>query len=321
MDTEKKRRYVEENELAAEQVEGGSEQHLQSQQGNAAPAKSNSGTSKPQKFLPSLYAMIEAESEGDGSVVWDGHTETWPHDAFTVVNKAHFEAVVLPKYYKHSNFTSFVRQLNQYGFRKVSKDTLSWAEQNGNFRRGHPELLNNIVRTVKRRPRSSERSATNADSATNAATSQQSDQPLIEFGNFGAGSGTPNGPGPADTPANGTCDNQIESNATIRAQVDRLARDQGILIQELIRMRRHQRRAIEVVSELTSAVTHMKRQHEVRACAAFFGFPFLLDTTLTIRSIVDRRWTSSLDCACDTLGSSCTMPLRQCRVTVPATAS
>eukprot|EP01052_Picozoa_sp_SAG31_P035342 SAG31_NODE_4251_length_3417_cov_48.105787_4_plen_94_part_00 len=93
---------MEDGEPGAAPVEGASAQHLQSQRGTAEPAKStdSAAASKPQKFLPSLYAMVEAESEGDRSVVWGGHTETWPHDAFTVVNKAHFEAVVLPKYYR-----------------------------------------------------------------------------------------------------------------------------------------------------------------------------------------------------------------------------
>jgi hypothetical protein len=30
--------------------------------------------------------------------------------------------LLVDRYYKHSNFASFIRQLNLYGFRKISKD-------------------------------------------------------------------------------------------------------------------------------------------------------------------------------------------------------
>ena len=49
------------------------------------------------------------------------HVVSWgPHgDCFVVKDMNEFTKTILPRMFKHSNFASFVRQLNKYDFHKV----------------------------------------------------------------------------------------------------------------------------------------------------------------------------------------------------------
>ncbi|KAL0377714.1 UNVERIFIED_CONTAM: Heat shock factor protein HSF24 [Sesamum radiatum] len=94
--------------------------------------------SVPAPFLTKTYHLVD-DPKTDDVISWNDAGTT-----FVVWKTAEFAKDLLPNYFKHNNFSSFVRQLNTYGFRKTVPD--KWEFANENFKRGEKELLAQIRR-------------------------------------------------------------------------------------------------------------------------------------------------------------------------------
>ncbi|KAK9128769.1 hypothetical protein Syun_017566 [Stephania yunnanensis] len=94
--------------------------------------------SSPPPFLLKTYMLVDNPAT-DATISWNADGT-----AFVVWQPAEFSRDLLPTLFKHCNFSSFVRQLNTYGFRKAA--TSRWEFCNDMFRRGERELLSNIRR-------------------------------------------------------------------------------------------------------------------------------------------------------------------------------
>lgn len=91
-------------------------------------------------FLQKTYEILESPEHRE-YVSWDDAGER-----IIIKKVGEFSAIVLPRYFKHNNFQSFVRQLNMYNFHKVRHKS-DWREfQHPMFRRGQRHLLHTIKR-------------------------------------------------------------------------------------------------------------------------------------------------------------------------------
>ncbi|KAG8510919.1 Heat shock factor protein 2 [Galemys pyrenaicus] len=102
-------------------------------------------------FLSKLWTLVE-ETHTNEFITWSQNGQS-----FLVLDEQRFAKEILPKYFKHNNMASFVRQLNMYGFRKVVHIDSGIVKQERDgpvefqhpyFKQGQDDLLENIKRKV-----------------------------------------------------------------------------------------------------------------------------------------------------------------------------
>ena len=105
--------------------------------------KKTGGVTKP--FPEKLYEMLSIEScsQTDVTII-----VSWlPHGrAFIVRKPKQFTTLIMPKYFRQTKLTSFQRQLNLYGFRRITQGSDSGAYYHELFLRGRPQLCMRMVR-------------------------------------------------------------------------------------------------------------------------------------------------------------------------------
>jgi len=104
-------------------------------------------------FLKKTYKMIESSPPEIAAWTADG-------DMFVVKDPDEFAAQIIPQYFDHNKFSSFARQLNFYGFRKMQSKPIRNSDfdantakhvtfYNENFKRGRHDLLKKIQRSTR----------------------------------------------------------------------------------------------------------------------------------------------------------------------------
>jgi hypothetical protein len=94
-------------------------------------------------FPLKLHALLEeAEEKGFQDLIcWQSGGKS-----FQVLNYAHFEKIVMPKYFKQTKFKSFQRQLTLYGFQRIHHGPNKGGYAHACLIQGIPELCLLFIR-------------------------------------------------------------------------------------------------------------------------------------------------------------------------------
>ena len=101
---------------------------------------------KPSRFLSKLRELLSRPDDY-------GHCIRWVHDgqAIEILDEKEFANSVLLETFLYSNFNSFIRQLNVYGFRKTRRNLNERVYYHPQFIQHRPELAKMIKRKCRRK--------------------------------------------------------------------------------------------------------------------------------------------------------------------------
>mmetsp|Transcript_33737 Transcript_33737/g.48843 ORF Transcript_33737/g.48843 Transcript_33737/m.48843 type:complete len:601 (-) Transcript_33737:319-2121(-) len=103
--------------------------------------KKTGGVTQP--FPEKLMEMLDKEGGRNAHIVcWLPHGR-----AFIVRKPQEFTTVIMSRYFRQTKITSFQRQLNLYGFRRITQGADAGAYYHEMFLRGRPNLCTRMVRT------------------------------------------------------------------------------------------------------------------------------------------------------------------------------
>lgn len=120
------------------------------------------------EFVAQTWSMMNA---GHGEITWNSDGTQ-----IMVTNAEKLAVHVLPQYFRHGQFSSFVRALNAYNFKKIAANRWSHPA----FLRGRPELIATIRRKqAPPRVRNKSGAGAGAGAATSTALVQHPQKPLV----------------------------------------------------------------------------------------------------------------------------------------------
>jgi len=91
--------------------------------------------------LPAKLASILSDQDLTSVIIWLPHGRSW-----RVLNRDLFAEHALPRYFGHKNYASFVRIINAWGFRRITRGADRDAYYHELFLRGRPDLHQRMKR-------------------------------------------------------------------------------------------------------------------------------------------------------------------------------